>query len=161
MRLFPVRDLWSPLQAVAGLLGWFAAGCASFGQVEERYVACPYDTVWGTVLTTVQDYPLAVADKGKGMIETVWVEKPVQGRPFGLLSREGLPEKERFRTTVTLRRSDDVTVVRLSERREHWGFRGGSRIYQWYPVEPSPDAMRRLTTAFTTRLENEGCFIGS
>ena len=156
-----MKDARSPLLVLVGLLGWFVAGCATVGQVEERYVACPYDTVWDTALITVQQYPLDVADKDKGLITTGWVEQPVQGRAYGLLRREGLPEKERFRTTMNLRRSDDVTVVRLSERRHHWGFRGGAQIYQWYPVEPSPEAMRKLTSAFGKRLEKEGCFLGS
>lgn len=131
------------------------------GDLQERYVACAYDTVWLAATDTMKDYPLELEDKDGGLIETAWVETLVHGRPYGLFQREGLGDKERFQATMTLTRREDVTIVRLSERREHFGFRGGARIYQWYPVEPSEEAMHALMTQLTGRLEEQGCFIGT
>lgn len=141
--------------SVAGL----TLGCASTGGVKERYVACAYDTVWNTSLTTMKEYPVSIQDKEKGRIETDWVEFPAQGAPYGVFQREGIEEKERLQIRVDLVRKDEVTILRVSERREHWGFRGGARIYQWYPVQPPESSMNRLLTRLTEPLEKQGCLI--
>lgn len=144
-------------------LATLSLGCASMGvdDMQERYVACSYDTVWHAATDTLRDYALDTENKDKGMIETAWVETPVHGRPYGVFQREGLGDKERFQATLTLTRREDFTIVRLSERREHFGFRGGARIYQWYPVEPSEAAMQAIMSRLTTRLEEQGCFVGT
>lgn len=154
---------WLYQFALLSVLAAFAFGCATMGagDIQERYVACSYDTVWSAATDTLKDYPLETEDKDKGMIETAWVETAVHGRPYGLLQREGLGDKERFQATMTFTRREEFTVVRLSERREHFGFRGGARLYQWYPVEPSEETTRALMTRLTGRLEEQGCFIGT
>ncbi len=152
---FSCLSRWACLVLVASI----GAGCASLGGVQERYVACPYDRVWKAALSTMEEHPLTVSNRGKGLIRTDWVETRVQGRPYGLFSREGLGDKERFRTTLLLARKHAVTVIHLSERRQHWGFRGGSRIYQWYPVEPSQSALRGIMSTLTTQLEQHGCVV--
>lgn len=159
MRMCRCLSRLAPLTFLTAL----TVGCASLGagEVQERYVACAYDTVWDAAADTLKQFPLETQDKETGMIETAWVERPVHGRPYGMFQREGLGDKERFQTTMTLSRREEVTVVRLSERREHFGFRGGARIYQWYPVEPSGPAMRALMGRLTTRLEEHGCFVGT
>lgn len=135
-------------------------GCVSMSTGGERYVACEYGMVWETALETLKDVPIDTKDKASGIIETDWVETQVIGRPYGILQREGLGDKERVRHTFTLSRKDEMTIVRLDERREHFGFRGGSRIYQWYPVEPSQESINLLISRLETRLKEEGCFVG-
>ena len=149
------------LFAALALLGGIGAGCASLAGVQERYLACSYDIVWESALDAMKHYPVAAPDKAKGLIETGWVETSAQGRPYGLFSRQGLPEKERGRLLLNLDRLNDVTVVRLSENREHWGFRGGARLYQWYPIEPSQEALGKVMANLTARLEANGCVVGS
>ena len=155
-----VRPPWALGTVVLLMLQGVLAGCATMGAIGERYVACDYDTVWDTALDTLKDVPLEAQDKEDGRIETAWVETPVLGRPYGILQREGLGDKERVRTMLTLSRTNDMTIVRLDERREHFGFRGGARLYQWYQVEPSEEAMNALMTRLTTHLKERGCFVG-
>jgi len=149
------------LFAALALLGGIGAGCASLASVQERYVACSYDIVWESALDAMKHYPVTAPDKAKGLIETGWVETLAQGRPYGLFNRQGLPEKERGRLLLNLDRLNDVTVVQLSEIREHWGFRGGARLYQWYPIEPSQEALGKVMANLTAHLEAQGCVIGS
>lgn len=137
----------------------FTLGCASSGGMKERYIACPYDTVWNTSVTTMKEYPVSIQDKEKGRIETDWVEFPAQGSPYGLFQREGIEEKERLQFRVDFVQKHDVTILRVTERREHWGFRGGARIYQWYPVQPPESSTNSLLTRLTEPLERQGCLI--
>ena len=137
------------------------SGCASFAgptTSTERYLACPMDSVWEGSLEALKHYPVTTRDKENGIIKTDWRTVPVQGRPYGLFGREGLGDKERSRVTVTLKPlNDGVVLVKLSERRQHYGFRGGQQIYDWYPVEPSQESMDRIMGTLTTKLEEEGC----
>jgi len=57
----------------------------------------------------------------------------------------------------------DENVVRLqmAERRQHWGFRGGARLYDWIPVQPSQEEVDRILKNLSQKLEAEGCFIES
>ena len=140
-------------------------GCASLtGPVTstERYLACPIDSVWEGSLEALSHYPVTTRDKENGVIKTDWRTVPVQGRPYGLFGREGLGDKERSRVTVKLKPlNHGVVLVTLSERRQHWGFRGGQQIYDWYPVEPSQESMDRIMGTLTTKLEEEGCVFES
>ncbi len=136
-------------------------GCASMSHMQERSIACPYETIWETSLATLGQYPLSKQSKEKGMIETDWVVTDTSGRPYGLFRREGLGDKERFRQLLTLEQENSVILAQLTERREHFGFRGGGRIYDWYPVEPSEEALKRTMAVFTTRLEKNGCAVRS
>ena len=137
------------------------SGCATMGHGTERYVACPYDQVWDSSLHAFKEYPLSEEDKEAGILETEWIETAVQNRPYGLFSREGLQEKQRFRTRAELTPYQEVTAIRISERREHWGFRGGAQIYKWFPVEPSKAALQHFLNNLVTPLEKQGCLIES
>ena len=125
-------------------------------------MACPMDSVWSSSLETLKAYPVTVKDKTQGLIETGWRVGYVEGRGYGLLQREGMGEKERSQLTLTFSPlEDNVVRLQLAERRQHWGFRGGSRIYDWYPVEPSQQEMDHILSNLTEKLEAEGCFVES
>ncbi|MDH5700439.1 MAG: hypothetical protein OEZ41_10815 [Nitrospirota bacterium] len=140
-------------------------GCSSLtgtNLMVERYLACPMDSVWSSSLETLKAYPVTVKDKTQGLIETGWRVGYVEGRGYGLLQREGMGEKERSQLTLTFSPlEDNVVRLQLAERRQHWGFRGGSRIYDWYPVEPSQQEMDHILSNLTEKLEAEGCFVES
>ena len=150
---------WPPCFVLMTVMLAINTGCASLGNVQERYVACSYDKVWEASLESLKKQPVAIQDKDRGHIETAWVETLVQNRPYGVFQRQGLQEKERVRTRLDLTARNDVTILRASERREHWGFRGGSRIYQWFPVESSDIALNQLLSTITTPLQRQGCLI--
>ena len=140
-------------------------GCASFlgtDRVAERYLACPMESVWNSSLETLKGYPVTVKDKSNGLIETGWKIQYVQGPDYGLFRREGLQNKERSQVSLTLTPVEsNVIRLQLSERRQHWGFRGGGRIYDWYPVEPSQQEVDQILNTLTKKLEAEGCFVES
>ena len=152
---------WRHMVSLLACLAGLTTGCATLPGVQERYVACPYDTVWHAAVRTMEPYPVVVHSKEKGVIETDWVVTVAPGRPYGAFNRDQMENKERFRNVLTLDRVNTVTLVRLSETREYWGFRGGARIYQWYPLEPSQEALTKVMTGLTTRLEADGCTIDS
>ena len=125
-------------------------------------MACPLDSVWDGALEALSHYPVTTQDKEKGVIETDWRTFPVQGQPYGLFGREGLGDKERSQVTLTVKPlNEGVVLVKLNERRQHWGFRGGQQIYRWYPVQPSQEALNRIMGSLTTKLEDEGCLFES
>ena len=125
-------------------------------------MACPIDSVWEGSLEALSHYPVTTRDKENGIIKTDWRTVPVQGRPYGLFGREGLGDKERSRITMTLKPlNEGVVLVNIQERRQHWGFRGGQQIYDWYPVEASQESMDLIMGTLTTKLEEEGCFFES
>ena len=125
----------------------------------ERYTACPQDIVWAKALDALQNYQITEKDQEKGIIETDWRVQSVQGRSYGLFKREGLRDKERNQLTLTLKPLDhDIVLLKLTERRQHWGFRGGGTIYSWYPVEASRGNLEGIMNRLTTKLEEEGCF---
>ena len=128
----------------------------------EKYMACPIDSVWEGSLEALSHYPVTTRDKENGLIKTDWRTVPVQGRPYGLFGREGLGDKERSRITMTLKPlNEGVVLVNIQERRQHWGFRGGQQIYDWYPVEASQQSLDLIMGTLTTKLEEEGCFFES
>ncbi len=141
---------------MALLTSWLAS-CTSFGGVREGYIVCSYDKVWEASLEGMKASPITVQDKSNGVIETAWVENPAIGRPYGALGRNLEMDKERARMVVTLKRLDDVTSVAVNEVREHWGFRGGARIFQWIPVEPSEEAMADTMKRINAKLKERGC----
>jgi hypothetical protein len=147
------------------LLTSLSLGCSSISGTDlmaERYLACPMDSVWDSSLETLKAYPVTVKDKTQGLIETGWRVGQVEGRGYGLLRREGLGEKERSQLTLQLTPlNNNVIRLQLAERRQHWGFRGGARIYDWYPVEPSQDEIDHILINLTKKLEAEGCFVES
>ena len=147
------------------LLTSLSLGCSALtgtNLMAERYLACPMDSVWDSSLETLKAYPVTVKDKTQGLIETGWRVGYVEGRAYGLLQREGMGEKERSQLTLTLTPlKDSVIRLQLAERRQHWGFRGGSRLYDWYPVEPSQQEIDHILSNLTQKLEAEGCFVES
>ncbi len=148
-------DVSFPGTALAGVL--ILSGCASVGGVQENYVVCSYDTVWQASLETMKGSGIAVQDKEKGIIETGWNESRVVGRPYGAFGRNLEQDKERARTIVTLKKLDDVTQVGVNEIREHWGFRGGARLFQWIPIEPSEEATTGVMNRINAKLKERGC----
>lgn len=140
-------------------------GCASLtgsDKMAERYLACPMDSVWDSSLQVLKAYPVSVKDKNKGLIETGWRVQYVQGPDYGIFRREGLTNKERSQLSLTLTPMEsNVIRLQLTERREHWGFRGGARLYDWYPVEPSQQEIDHILSNLTKNLEAEGCFVES
>lgn len=140
-------------------------GCGSLSGPElmaERYMACPLDSVWNSSLESLKAYPVTVKDKAGGVIETGWRVEYVQGAGYGLLQREGMGDKERSQLTMRIKPLESNTVrLQIAERRQHWGFRGGSRIYDWYPVAPSQREVDHILNNLTKKLEAEGCFVES
>lgn len=128
----------------------------------ERYLACPKDEVWNTSLQVLKAYPITVREKTKGLIETGWRVQYVDGPAYGLFRREGLTNKERSQLSLILTPiQSDVVRLQLTERRQHWGFRGGARLYAWAPVEPSEKEINNILNTLTEKLEAEGCFVES
>ena len=128
----------------------------------DRFLACPRDTVWEGIQEYLSAYPIIQKNKDEGIIETDWLEQAVQGQPYGLFGREGLGDKERSRLTVHISSlSGNVVKVQLTERRQHWGFRGGGQIYKWYPIAPSQENLHRILNPFIAQLEKEGCLVES
>jgi len=158
----PVTTFMARLLLISVIL---FSGCASLtGPIPtaERYLACPQNSVWEGALETLEHYPMIEKNKKKGLIQTGWREQPVQGRSYGLFGREGLGDKERSRLTLSLRAiQTGVVHLQLTERRQHWGFRGGAQIYKWFPVEPSQAELNSLMNQLTVRLDEEGCLIES
>ncbi len=155
----------TPFLLLFASLAFTTAGCSILeGNTlsSERYMTCPQESVWEGALEILEPYPVTLKDQSNGIIETGWLERPVTGRPYGLFAREGLGERERSRLTFTVKPiQDGVVVVRLTERRQHWGFRGGNQIYKWYPVEPSKKALDGVMNDLTAQLDKDGCFIES
>ncbi|MBA3968242.1 MAG: DUF3576 domain-containing protein [Nitrospirales bacterium] len=143
----------------------FIFGCSFLsGQdlIVDRYMACPIDSVWNSSLETLKAYPVTKKDKSNGVIETGWRVEYVEGAKYGLFQREGMGDKERSQLTLTMKPLDSNAVrLQIAERRQHWGFRGGARLYDWYPVEPSQKAVDHILSNLTKKLEAEGCFIES
>ncbi|MDA1304763.1 MAG: hypothetical protein O2999_10755 [Nitrospirae bacterium] len=141
------------------------AGCSTLSGpslTAERYMACPQDAVWKGALEALEHYPITVNDKTAGLIETDWRIQPVAGRPYGLLGREGLGDKERSRLTILVKPlQEGVVALTLTERRHHWGFRGGARLYEWYPIEPSQESINNIINQITAQLDQEGCIVES
>jgi hypothetical protein len=125
-------------------------------------MACPLDSVWNSSLETLKAYPVTNQNKTKGLIETGWRVESAQTRGYGLLQREGMGDKERSQLTLTMTPLESNAIrLQLVERRQHWGFRGGARIYDWYPVEPSQQEVNQILNNLTKKLEAEGCFVES
>lgn len=167
MKFFPVSFNSQQINTWVAVIMCFAfqIGCASLtgtDKIAERYLACPMDSVWDSSLQVLKAYPVSVKDKNKGLIETGWRVQYVQGADYGLFRREGLTNKERSQLSLTLTpMASDVIRLQLAERREHWGFRGGARIYDWAPVESSEEQINQILNTLTKKLEAEGCFVES
>ena len=156
--------LYSPFCAfILGLT--FLAGCSTLegpSLKTERYMACPQDSVWKGALQALEHYPITLKDRHQGIIKTDWRVQPVQGRAFGLFGRENMGDKERARLTFSMKSLQaGVVAITLTERRQHWGFVGGARLYKWYPVEPSQQEIQEFMKRLTAVLDKEDCIIES
>ncbi len=149
---------WIRLSAVivSALAG---AGCVSLSGAQDRYLVCPYDTVWDVAVDTMKDRPVKVQDKTKGLIETDWMEMEASVRPYGMFNREGFSNRERARMTLLVKRLDDVTSVSLAENRETWHRRGGvtQQATKWWAIEPSEEAITAVLNRLNAKLKERGC----
>jgi hypothetical protein len=125
--------------------------------VQERYTVCPYDRAWEAALEAVKDRSVLKADKDQGVIQTAWLEVPMEGRTFGALQREIKDSRDRSRIMINVKRLRDVMQVSFVEERERWAFRGGSRLFGWAPTEPSEDVMRAVQSRLDAKLKEQGC----
>ena len=135
------------------------AGCVSVPGMQNRYVVCPYDTVWEISMETMKELPITVQDKAKGLIETDWVELDGSQRTYGMFQREGFGSRERTRMTLLVKRLDDVTSVSLAENRESWHRRGGvtQQATKWWAIEPSEEVLNARLNRLNSKLKERGC----
>lgn len=134
-----------------------STGCTSFAGLRDRYVVCSYDQVWDSALDAVKTRSVKVQDKGKGFIQTNWLEIPAPGRTFGVMRREMGDSRDRSRIVLTLERMSDVTRVSFIEERERYAFRGGSRMFGWAPTNPSDEVMADVQNRLNVKLKEHGC----
>lgn len=134
------------------------AGCASLSGAQDRYLVCPYETVWDSALETMKDRPLTVRDKATGAIETDWMEMDAAVRSYGMFGREA-SQRERARMTLYVKKMNDVTSISLSETREVWHRKGGvtSQATKWWPVDPSEEALAAVLHRLNLKLKERGC----
>lgn len=146
------------LQNIALLiLALVAAGCAAWTGIQKRYVVCSYDAAWDAALDAVKDRRIATKDKDEGVIETGWLEVPMEGRTFGAFQREMRDSKDRSRIHMKVKRMDDVVLVNFNEERERWVFRGGSRLFGWAPAESSDEVLGTIQTRLDSKFKEHGC----
>ena len=133
-------------------------GCASLSGAQDRYLVCPYDTVWDVAIETMKDRPIVVKDKAQGMIETDWVEMDAAVRSYGMFGREA-SNRERFRMTLLIKPMNVVTSISLLENREVWHRKGGvtSQATKWWPVDPSEESMASVLNRVNAKLKERGC----
>jgi len=133
------------------------AGCSSVAGIQERYVVCSYDHVWDAALESVKDRSVTVQDKDKGIIQTAWLDIPMQGRTYGAFQREVKDSRDRSRIMMNVKQLNDVMQVSFVEERERWAFRGGSRLFGWVPTEPSEEVVSSVQTRLAKKLQEHGC----
>jgi uncharacterized lipoprotein len=134
-------------------------GCASLSGAQDRYLVCPYETVWDVAAETMKGRPVKVQDKSQGVIETDWMEQEGAPREYGIFAREGFGSKERVRMTLLIKQINDVTSISLSENREIWHRKGGAtqQATKWWPVEPSEESMATVLNRMNAKLKERGC----
>ncbi len=133
------------------------AGCSSLAGIHERYVVCSYDDVWEAAVDSIKDRSVTVQDKDTGVIQTAWLEIPMEGRTFGAFQREMKDSRDRSRIKMNVKRLDDVTQVSFIEERERWAFRGGSRMFGWVPTDQSKDVVDSVERRLNSKLQEQGC----
>ncbi len=151
------RAVWTMAAGLAGAL--ITSGCASLSGAEERYLTCPYDTVWDMALETMKDWPVQKKDKDQGIIETGWTEYEGSGRKFGAFSRDAFDSRERSRLSLQLKRINEVTMVSLLENREVWHKQGGasSQANRWWPIDSSKEVLNEVMVRLNKKLKEHGC----
>ncbi|MEP6933805.1 MAG: hypothetical protein ABI988_07705 [Nitrospirota bacterium] len=142
------------------ILALFSVGCASLSGSHDQYFVCSYDTVWDAALDTMNGQSIATYDKGKGVIETNWLDvPPISERSYGIFERDSFGNQERARFTVSIKRMNDVSSASILETRQRWHARGGvtQQAMKWWPIEPSDDATDVVLSRLNTRLKTKGC----
>jgi hypothetical protein len=143
--------------SIVAFLAAIIAGCASLTGVQDRYVQCSFDHAWDAALTAVKDRSLLKEDKEAGVIETGWLEVPMEGRTFGAFRREIKDSRDRSKIHIRVKKLNDVMQVSFNEERERWVFRGGSRLFGWAPTEPSEDLLAAIQSRIDFKLKAHGC----
>ena len=133
------------------------SACASLSGVQERFAVCSYDHVWEAALDAAKSRSITREDKDAGVIETGWLEIPMRGRTFGALQRDLGDNKDRSRISLTVKRLADVTKISVSEDRQRWAFRGGSRLFGWTDTDPSADVLNEMQRRLDAKLKERGC----
>lgn len=133
------------------------SACASLSGVQERFAVCSYDHVWEAALDAAKSRSITREDKDAGVIETGWLEIPMPGRTFGALQRDLGDSKDRSRISLTVKRLADVTKISVSEDRQRWAFRGGSRLFGWTDTDPSADVLNEMQRRLDAKLKERGC----
>jgi NlpB/DapX lipoprotein len=143
--------------ALIGVLAW--SGCASLSGSKDQFFVCSYDVVWDAALASVNDRPIQVQDKDKGLIETGWIEMEGTERGYGAFDREGFGNRERARMTVAVRGLNDVTSVSVLENRQRWHLKGGAtqQSTKWWPIDPSEEAEATVVNRLNNKLKKKGC----
>ena len=118
---------------------------------------CSYDHVWEAALDAAKSRSITREDKDAGVIETGWLEIPMPGRTFGALQRDLGDSKDRSRISLTVKRLADVTKISVSEDRQRWAFRGGSRLFGWTDTDPSADVLNEMQRRLDAKLKERGC----
>ena len=142
------------------LIGIFSLfGCASMSGSKDQYFVCSYDIVWDAALQSVNDQPIQLQDKSKGLIETGWVEMEGDERTYGIFGREGFGNRERARLTVAVKQMTDVTSVSVLENRQRWHLKGGvgQAVTRWWPIDPSEQTEATVINRVSTTLKEKGC----
>jgi hypothetical protein len=125
----------------------------------DQYYVCSYDTVWDATLDAFKAHSITSQSKETGTIETAWIEMEGVERGFGAFGREGFGNRERARFTAKVARQADVSSVSLLEIRQRWHARGGvtQQATRWWPVDPSEEALRDVSSRLNTKLSEKGC----
>lgn len=149
--MFPAR-LITLLAGIGAVLG-----CATVSGVQDRYVVCPFDAAWTAAIESLNDRPITVKDREKGLIETGWLELPSDPRSFGVFGRDIKESRDRSKMVMTVKQINDVAQLSLTEVRERWAWRGGSRMFGWAPAEPSEETIAGAMNRLNAKLRERGC----
>ncbi len=133
------------------------SACASLSNMHDRFSVCSYDHVWEAALDAAKSRSITREDKNAGVIETGWIEIPMPGRTFGALQRDLGDSKDRSRISLTVKRLADVTKISVSEDRQRWAFRGGSRLFGWTDTDPSAEVLNEVHRRIDAKLKERGC----
>ncbi len=104
-----------------------------------------YETVWSTVLDSLDGMPLDKTDKEKGLIKTGWIEGWSQKKARSILTDRFLEDywKERYRLIVKI--SGNILNSSITVRAQvQEKARGGSAAYRWERKKSSGEKEEKL-----------------
>lgn len=156
-RVDEVITMTRPCTIAGSLIALLLAGCASLAGVQERYAVCSYDHAWEAAIEAVKGRAITKQDKDSGVIQTAWLEVPMEGRTFGAFRRDMKDSKDRSRIMMNVKRLNDVAQVSFIEERQRWAFRGGSRLFGWASTDPSEEVLRDVQNRLDAKLKEHGC----